>query len=101
MLSLRKKNCEIEFKEFNPRVMLLQPVESVESGLLVRKSEFKPFDIAEALSPFTSTDFSISSLAAVGALEKLKSTYMANTSSLNVADSFENLKIEPDVQSVS
>ena len=52
---------------FNSKVMLLQPVQVADkNGSVVRKSEFKPFDIAESLSPFKSSDFSITSLESVG-----------------------------------
>lgn len=83
---------------FNPKVVLLQPVEVAQkNGMITRSSEFKPFDISEALAPFLSDDFEISSLVSVGALGKLKTTFMSQTSSMNIADSFDNLNFESDV----
>ena len=84
---------------FNTKVMMLQPIEvSDNTGSIRRSSEFKPFDIMESLLPFRSVDFEISSLQAVGALSKLKSTYMCQTSSMNIADSFDNFKFTENVQ---
>lgn len=97
LTSLYLKSVKIELPSFNSKVILLQPVEVSQDGSISRISQFKPFDIADSLLQFRSSDFSISSLSAVGALDKLKTTYMANMSSTNVADSFENLKFVDDV----
>lgn len=75
---------------FNPCVVLLQPIEASQDGEILSKSEFQSVDIGGYLAPFKSNDFSISALQAVGALNTLKSTFMSNTSSMKIADTFEN-----------
>lgn len=97
ILNLLKKKPHHSKVSFNPKVVLLQPVQvSDKSGAVLRRSEFKPFDIAESLSPFKSSDFSISSLESVGALSKLTSTYMSSMHDMNVADKFDNYSIPVD-----
>lgn len=85
-----KRNWEVPLKAV---VSLLQPTQVEVNGAIVKKSEYKPFDIAGSLEPFKSRDFSITSLQSVGALNTLKTTYMSFTSSTNIADQFENITI--------
>lgn len=89
--SLYRKKKSVEFSFINPCMTLLQVVESSENGQIVKKSEYKQFNVAESLSPFKASDFSISSIAAVGALPKLRTTYMAFPCSLSLADSFTSI----------
>lgn len=96
--SLRTKVIDIPFEEISCVSTLLQPVDAVnENGGIVQKSEFRPFDFSEANLGIKSTDFCISNLVSVGALSKLKTTYMSHTSGLNVADGFESLNLEQNV----
>lgn len=98
--NLRSKKIPSIGVTFNHKVTLLQPVQVAEkNGQISRKSEFKPFDIAESLNVFQSSDFSITSLQSVGALGKLTTTYMSSMHDMNVADKFDNYSIPvQDVQ---
>ena len=89
--SLYRKKKSVDFPFIKPSMTLLQTVESSENGNIVKKSEYKQFNVAESLSPFMASDFSISSIAAVGALPKLRTTYMAYPCSLSLADSFTSI----------
>lgn len=94
--SIRRSFIDPNFK-FNNTVVILTPVEVASSdGQLSRVSEFRPFNIKESLDPFGSKDFEVSSLVAVGAFGKLQTTYMSPMSSMNIADSFESLKLVND-----
>lgn len=77
-------------------VTLLTPVNVSENGRVTRLSEFKPFDIAGSLAPFKSSDFSVANLEQIGALSKLKTTYMSSMHDMNIADRFENYSIPID-----
>lgn len=79
---------------FKASVTILKPSGIFSEGKVSSVSQFSVFDIASSLAPFSSVDFSISSLNSVGALSKLKSTYMSTMSDLNVADSFDTLTFE-------
>lgn len=97
LLNLFSKKPHYSKVTFNSKVILLQPVEVADkNGSIVRKSEFKPFDIAESLAPFKSSDFSITSLESVGALSKLTTTYMSSMHDMNIADKFDNYSIAVD-----
>lgn len=88
--------CDVVLKS---SVVLLTPVSGVDkAGSVNRKCEFQPFDIAGSLAPFKSSDFSIVNLEQIGALSKLKTTYMSNMHDMNIADRFDNYQI--DVQDV-
>lgn len=89
--NLHRKKVSSPAHAFSTKVTMLTPVDVAGPDGIVRKvSEFKSFDIAESNRPFGSGDFEVSSLVAVGALSKLTSTYMSPTSSMKIADSFEN-----------
>lgn len=78
-------------------VTLLTPVAGADkSGRIVNKCEFQPFDIAGSLLNFKSSDFSIMNLEQIGALSKLKTTYMSNMHDMNIADKFDNYLITVD-----
>lgn len=100
--NLRTKVLPLYEEQISAVVMLLTPVSAAnKSGRIVQTCEFKPFDIAGSLSQFKSSDFSITNLEQVGALSKLKTTYMSNMHDMNVADKFENYQIPvPDVSQV-
>ena len=94
--TLFHKKIDIPGHVFNSSIVILQPIEDCKDGSIVRKSEFKAFDIAESLKSFSSSDFSLSNLRACGALSKMQVSYMPFTSSLSVADSFEGFHISSD-----
>lgn len=78
-------------------VNLLTPVAgSDKSGRVVNTCEFQPFDIAGTLFNFKSSDFSIVNLEQIGALSKLKTTYMSNMHDMNIADKFDSFSIPVD-----
>lgn len=90
--NLHRKKVNLPAHAFSTKVTMLTPVDVAGADGIVRKaSEFKSFDVAESNKPFGSGDFEVASLLAVGALSKLTSTYMSPTSSMKIADSFENL----------
>lgn len=100
ILNLKSKKNPVADIVIKATVMLLSPVSgSDKNGNVVRSCEFQPFDIAGSLAPFKSSDFSIVNLEQIGALSKLKTTYMSNMHDMNVADKFDNFKIEvPNVE---
>lgn len=70
-----------------------------EDGVISRKSVFDKVDLSSQLSKFHASDFSLSSILAVGAFDMLKPTYMALDSGLSAADMVENsLNSIADVQ---
>lgn len=85
---------EIQVFPISPKVTLLVCSNSADSAGVNRVSKFDVFDISLSLKDFTSSDFSVSSLSSVGALSKLKTTYMSSMSDMNIADSFETLNFE-------
>lgn len=98
VINRSRKSGETPDFHFNNSVVLLQPVEVAgKDGIITHRSEFRSFNIKESLDPFGSKDFEVASLAAIGALGKLQTTYMSPMSSMNVADRFENLNFNPDV----
>lgn len=58
-------------------------------GVISRKSVFDNVDLSGELSKFHFSDFSLSSILAVGAYDMLKPTYMALDSGLSAADMVE------------
>lgn len=96
---LRTKKLSTDAVFLKPVVILLRSVDTADSaGVVSRKSEFQSFDIADSLSVFQSSDFSISNLQSVGALDKLKLTYMSSMHDMNIADKFEKLNYQENVQ---
>lgn len=94
--SLRKR-LDVVFTRIVPKVTLLTPVDDVKDGILTKRSEFQVFDIASSLMNFSSVDFDVVSLEAVGALSKLQTTVLISKSDMSIADSFENYSItEPN-----
>ena len=91
--TLRTKKLPVSDVRFSTSVVLLTPVSVSENGNVVRMSEFKAFDIAGSLAPFKSSDFSVMNLENIGALAKLKTTYMSNMHDMNIADRFDNYQI--------
>lgn len=61
-----------------------------ENGVISRKSVFDKVDLSSEISKFHFSDFSLSSILAVGAYDMLKPTYMALDSGLSAADMVEN-----------
>lgn len=61
-----------------------------ENGSITRKSVFDNVDLSGQLSKFHFSDFSLSSILAVGAYDMLKPTYMVLDSGLSAADMVEN-----------
>lgn len=96
--NLRSRVLPVVDVVFSAAVNLLTPVSVVnDSGGMSSTSEFKSFDIAGSLAPFKSSDFSIVNLEQIGALSKLKTTYMSNMHDMNVADKFDGYEIEVEV----
>lgn len=87
-----KKLPDIEV-EFKTKINLLTPVTTSKDGVVVVESVFQPYDIAGMLAPYKSSDFSIMNLEQIGALGKLKTTYMSQLHDMNVADRFESYQI--------
>ena len=92
--NLRTKKLPQYEERISAVVTLLTPVSgSDKSGRMVNTCEFQPFDIAGSLFNFKSSDFSIVNLEQIGALSKLKTTYMSNMHDMNIADKFDNYSI--------
>lgn len=92
--NLRLKKFPDYSVSFSTKVSLLTPVAGADvNGALVSKCEFQAFDIAGSLAPFSSSDFSIQNLESIGALTKLKTTYMSHMHDMNVADKFDSYQI--------
>ena len=94
--NLRKKVLPPIDVQISSVVVLLSPVNTSENGRVTKLSEFKPFDIAGSLAPFKSSDFSVVNLEQIGALAKLKTTYMSSLHDMNIADRFDNYSIPVD-----
>lgn len=84
-------------KPIDTTCCLLLPVEDVCNGTLVRKSAFQVVDAARADNQFSSADFSIGNLLAIGAFNTMTKSCIVNTSRLNAADSFDNFNISDNV----
>lgn len=95
--NLHHKSRNIKFVNISPGYMALLPTDSVENGILVRKSEFKRQDVCESLNQLRSSDFSLSNLISIGSFEKLKTTYMASMSDMNLADKFEDFNFNANI----
>ena len=92
-----KNACVLKTSPFKPQSKLLI-IEDIanDAGLMQKVSHFKSVDFTEIYS-FKSSDFSIASLMSVGALGKLQTTFVNDMHNMNVADKFENYKIEANV----
>ena len=71
----------------DPSRMVLSPVDVVQDGVLVRKSEYQRHSVAEETKQFKYYDFSIQNLLAVGAYKE-SSVMMSKVSDLDNVDSF-------------
>lgn len=67
---------------------------SDDKGNISQSTQFVHESITDFTSQFTSSDFTISSIMAVGATHMLKPVMMQDMSNMDVADKFENYKIE-------
>ena len=71
----------------DPSRFVLTPVDSVENGVLVRKSEYQRHSVVEETKQFKYYDFSIQNLLAVGAYKE-STVMMSKVSDLDNVDSF-------------
>ena len=62
----------------DPYVNLLNPVDSVENGVLVKRSEFKPFSVKDQFDGFCIFDFSIANILQTGASNMLQPVSFVN-----------------------
>lgn len=72
------------------RYFKLCPSEDVIDGKLVCSSQFKEFDFSTLNKDFTSSDFNISNLIAVGAQNLLRPITPVSLSPLSLSDQFQN-----------
>lgn len=62
----------------DPYVNVLNPVDSVENGVLVKRSEFKPFSVKDQFDGFSIFDFSIANILQTGATNMLRPVTFVN-----------------------
>lgn len=73
-------------------MMRLSPSPILVDGKITKTSEFEEYDFVAYASQFTSSDFSISNLTAIGATDLLNmNVSMSYSTNANVADNVENL----------
>lgn len=84
------------FPEISPRFTRLESSDNVANGVISKTSEMKIVDNSELLGHLSSSDFSLSNLIAVGAFDRLKTTYVSSMSDMNIADKFESLNFGPN-----
>lgn len=67
----------------------LMPSEDVVDGKIVKSSQFKKFDFCALNKDFTSSDFNVSNLIAVGAQNLLTPMSLPSVSPLSLSDQFQ------------
>ena len=79
---------------FDNVIRRLKRVENADDkGRITQTTQFVEENITDFTNQFTSSDFTISSIMAVGATHMLKPVMMQDMSNMDVADKFENYKI--------
>lgn len=78
---------------YDPTQKVLSPVQSVEGGVIKRGVEYKVIDNSKELSKYTSYDFSLENILALGAIDALKPVVMMNMSDMTFADKFQDMNV--------
>lgn len=87
------KKVILDLPPLNPKIMLLTKAQVSDGNVVRTAAQFKEVDVSANLAQFSSSDFSISCLEAVGALSKLTTTYAAKMHDMQYADNLDNLSI--------
>lgn len=92
--NLKKLHFDVPKFSISPSYKKLQPVETTHDGTIVRSSEFVDFDFTQLNAQYTSSDFSIANIIAVGAQQMLNPMMPLGSSAFTMCDQFNNVNYE-------